>query len=91
LLAIYLSDPLFSHQAAEWQPKINSVIDWFGQLQQIDLSGVQPAIHGTEASQLNMLRADQPMLNEERQQVLAMAPSVENGYVRVPKVAAAPH
>lgn len=71
-------------EAEEWQPKINSVIDWFGQLQQVDVTGVTPAIHGgSEASQL---RADSPTLHEARAELVAMAPGLDQGYVRVPKI-----
>ncbi|GAX75950.1 hypothetical protein CEUSTIGMA_g3393.t1 [Chlamydomonas eustigma] len=70
-------------EAKEWQPKINSIIDWFGQLQKAQVSGVTPSIHAVEEG--IPLRIDQPVLHEARSEVLALAPSVERGYIRVPK------
>lgn len=71
-------------EASEWQPKINSIIDWFGQLQQVDVTGVAPAIHATE--QGTALRVDEARLHEARADLLAMSPSLEKSYVRVPKI-----
>ncbi|GFR49168.1 hypothetical protein Agub_g11190, partial [Astrephomene gubernaculifera] len=72
-------------EAAEWAPKINSVLDWFGQLQSVDVKGVPPAIHAF--SEGNRLRPDEPQHYAARAQLLAQAPQTENTYVRVPKTA----
>ncbi|PNH03465.1 Glutamyl-tRNA(Gln) amidotransferase subunit C, chloroplastic/mitochondrial [Tetrabaena socialis] len=72
-------------EAADWAPKINSVLDWFGQLQSVDVKGVAPAIHAF--SEGNRLRADEPRLYDDRAQLLSQAPQLENSYVRVPKTA----
>ena len=31
-------------QVADWGPKIENIVDWFGQLQEIDVEGVPPAL-----------------------------------------------
>ncbi|KAG2445557.1 hypothetical protein HXX76_000171 [Chlamydomonas incerta] len=72
-------------EAADWAPKINSVLDWFGQLQSVDVKGVTPAIHAY--SEGNRLRPDEAHAYEARAQLLAQAPQTENTYVRVPKTA----
>ncbi|PNW79724.1 hypothetical protein CHLRE_08g364650v5 [Chlamydomonas reinhardtii] len=72
-------------EAADWAPKINSVLDWFGQLQSVDVKGVTPAIHAYSES--NRLRPDEAHTYEARAQLLAQAPQTENTYVRVPKTA----
>ncbi|GLC43992.1 hypothetical protein PLESTB_000217600 [Pleodorina starrii] len=72
-------------EAADWAPKINSVLDWFGQLQSVDVKGVVPAIHAY--SEGNRLRPDEPQPYPARSQLLAQAPQTENTYVRVPKTA----
>lgn len=80
-------------EAAEWQPKIDGIIDWFGQLQQVDVSGISPAIHGNDGSSSSSegrpsaLRKDVADLDEGRAELLAMTPSLDQGYVRVPKIA----
>ncbi|KAG2493882.1 hypothetical protein HYH03_007819 [Edaphochlamys debaryana] len=72
-------------EAADWAPKINSVLDWFGQLQGADVAGVTPAIHARDEG--NRLRPDTAVAYEARAQLLAQAPSTEGSYVRVPKTA----
>jgi aspartyl/glutamyl-tRNA(Asn/Gln) amidotransferase C subunit len=46
-------------EAAEWGPKIASIVEWFGQLQQVDLEGVPPAVRA-DVGDANLLRPDQP-------------------------------
>lgn len=46
-------------QAKEWGPKIEKIVEWFGQLQEVDLEGVPPALRAEVESE-NTLRADQP-------------------------------
>ncbi|KXZ42805.1 hypothetical protein GPECTOR_117g370 [Gonium pectorale] len=72
-------------EAADWAPKINSVLDWFGQLQSVDVAGVTPAIHAY--SEGNRLRPDEPRAYAARAELLAAAPQTEGTYVRVPKTA----
>jgi len=31
-------------QVADWGPKIENIVEWFGQLQEIDVEGVPPAL-----------------------------------------------
>mmetsp|Transcript_40230 Transcript_40230/g.89310 ORF Transcript_40230/g.89310 Transcript_40230/m.89310 type:complete len:347 (+) Transcript_40230:29-1069(+) len=71
-------------EVADWEPKINSIVDWFGQLQQVDVSNVQPAIHAAEDT--NVLRRDEPRSYFARAELLAQAPATEKNYVKVPKV-----
>ncbi|GLI65759.1 hypothetical protein VaNZ11_009374, partial [Volvox africanus] len=72
-------------EAADWAPKINSVLDWFGQLQSVDVKGVIPAIHA--CSESNRLRPDEASHYPARTQLLSQAPWTESSYVRVPKMA----
>lgn len=31
-------------EVADWGPKIESIVEWFGQLQEVDVEGVPPAL-----------------------------------------------
>lgn len=53
-------------EAAEWGPKIAGIVEWFGQLQQVDLEGVPPAVRA-DIGDANLLRPDQPRDFENRQ------------------------
>lgn len=35
-------------QAAEWGPKIDSIVAWFGNLQAVNIEGVPPALRACE-------------------------------------------
>ncbi|KAF5461653.1 hypothetical protein F2P56_017732, partial [Juglans regia] len=75
---------LTQNEVEEFAPKIRQVIDWFGQLQDVDLHSVEPAIRAdTEGSNL---RDDVPETFENREAMIAAVPSFEEQYIKVPKV-----
>ncbi|KAJ9518835.1 hypothetical protein QJQ45_026116 [Haematococcus lacustris] len=74
-------------QAADAEPKLRSILEWFGQLQAVDVSGVPPAIHG--GSQGTLLRPDLPQPSQGREELLALAPATQGHFIRVPKIATA--
>uniref|UniRef100_A0A251RR57 Putative glu-tRNAGln amidotransferase C subunit n=1 Tax=Helianthus annuus TaxID=4232 RepID=A0A251RR57_HELAN len=56
---------LTPQEAEEFAPKIQQVVDWFGQLQDVDLQSVEPAIRpDTEAGSF---REDSPETFDNRQ------------------------
>lgn len=52
-------------QVKEWSPKIEGIVDWFGQLQEVDVEGVPPALRA-EVENENFLRKDLPRQYEQR-------------------------
>ncbi|OVA14457.1 Aspartyl/glutamyl-tRNA(Asn/Gln) amidotransferase [Macleaya cordata] len=71
-------------EVEEFAPKIRQVIDWFGQLQAVDLQSIEPALRAdTEGDNL---RHDLPETFENREAMLAAVPSYEEPYIKVPKV-----
>ena len=52
-------------EAAEWGPKISSIVEWFGQLQQVDLEGVPPSLRA-DVGDDTVLRPDQQQDFPER-------------------------
>ncbi|CAN8229642.1 unnamed protein product [Cochlearia groenlandica] len=66
------------------EPKILQVIDWFGQLQQVDVNSVEPAIRAEMDG--GNLREDAPETFENREGIRASIPSFEEAYLKVPKV-----
>ncbi|GMN40032.1 hypothetical protein TIFTF001_009259 [Ficus carica] len=68
----------------EFAPQIRRVIDWFGQLQAVDLESVEPAIRAdTEGDNL---RDDVPETFENREAMIAGVPKYEEPYIKVPIV-----
>ncbi|KAL3818988.1 hypothetical protein ACJIZ3_004893 [Penstemon smallii] len=75
---------LTPQQVEEFAPKIQQVVDWFGQLQAVDLQSIEPAIRaGTEGDNL---RNDVPEIFDNRDAMIASVPSYEDSYIKVPKV-----
>ncbi|KAH1131757.1 hypothetical protein J1N35_003135 [Gossypium stocksii] len=75
---------LAPNEVEEFAPKIGQVIDWFGQLQAVDLDNVEPAIRAdTEGDNL---REDVPQTFENKEVLIASIPSYEEPYIKVPKV-----
>lgn len=64
--------------------KIRQVIHWFGQLQQVDVSCVEPAIRAEMEG--GNLREDAPETFENRDSIRASIPSFDEVYLKVPKV-----
>ncbi|KAK9139752.1 hypothetical protein Scep_009433 [Stephania cephalantha] len=71
-------------EVEEFAPKIGQIIDWFGQLQAIDLQNVDPALRADAES--NNLREDFPETFDNREALLAAVPTYEKPYIKVPKV-----
>ncbi|KAH7523573.1 glutamyl-tRNA(Gln) amidotransferase subunit C, chloroplastic/mitochondrial [Ziziphus jujuba] len=75
---------LAPHEVEEFAPKIRQVIDWFGQLQAVDLQSVEPAIRAD--TQGDNFRDDVPETFENREAIIAAVPNYEEPYVKVPKI-----
>ena len=68
----------------EAQTSINNILHMIDQMQAIDTTGVEPLAHAYEASQ--RLREDVVTELNQRDVLLALAPSTDRGLFLVPKV-----
>uniref|UniRef100_A0A0D9ZB54 Glutamyl-tRNA(Gln) amidotransferase subunit C, chloroplastic/mitochondrial n=1 Tax=Oryza glumipatula TaxID=40148 RepID=A0A0D9ZB54_9ORYZ len=76
---------LSPEEAEEFAPKIRQVVDWFGQLQAVDLESVEPSLRaGTAAG--NSLREDRPETFTNRDAIIESVPSYDDPYIKVPRV-----
>ncbi|KAI4352892.1 hypothetical protein L6164_007100 [Bauhinia variegata] len=75
---------LTSTEIEEFAPKIKQVIDWFGQLQNVDLQSIEPSIRADTEDK--NLRDDDPETFEHRDNIIAAIPSYEEPYIKVPRV-----
>ncbi len=73
-----------SEMAGEVAENITSILALVDQLQAADTDGVAPMSHPMDAVQ--RLRADKVTEPNQREQLQAIAPAVENGLFLVPKV-----
>ena len=65
-------------------PELNNILGWVEQLQEVDVSGVEPMTAVIPNKQ--RLRADEVTDGGIREKVLANAPVAEHGFFAVPKV-----
>lgn len=72
-------------EVEEFGPKLEQIVDWFGQLQEVDLENISPAIRA-DVGNHNTLRSDVPSIFEAREDMLAAVPEAEGPYVKVPKI-----
>ena len=65
-------------------PELNNILGWVEQLQEVDVSGVEPMT----AVIPNILRLREDVVTDgnKRDDVLANAPAAEHGFFAVPKV-----
>ncbi|XP_004291148.1 PREDICTED: glutamyl-tRNA(Gln) amidotransferase subunit C, chloroplastic/mitochondrial [Fragaria vesca subsp. vesca] len=75
---------LTPQEVEEFAPKIGQVMEWFGQLQDVDLESVEPSIRAdTEGDNF---RADVPETFENRKAIIDAIPTYDEPYIKVPKV-----
>ncbi|KAG0478766.1 hypothetical protein HPP92_013485 [Vanilla planifolia] len=66
-------------------PKVHQVVNWFGQLQAIDLQNIEPSVRAdTDLSK--DLREDLPESFGDREAILSEIPNYDEPFVKVPKV-----
>lgn len=80
LARLHLSDA----EKTEALGSINSILKMIDQMQAIDTTNVEPLAHGNEASQ--RLREDVVTETNQRDLLLKLAPSADQGLFLVPKV-----
>jgi len=64
--------------------QLGAVLDHAADVEALDLAGVPPTLHPLPV--VNVLRDDEPRPGLDRGEVLAMAPDVEDGRFRVPRI-----
>ena len=70
----------------QFTTQLNSILDYFDQLSELDTDDVAPTTRAIETS--NITRPDQLQPFTDRQALLDCAPEQEGDYFRVPKIMA---
>jgi aspartyl-tRNA(Asn)/glutamyl-tRNA(Gln) amidotransferase subunit C len=70
--------------AHEFASELNTVLDSFGQLDEVDTSEVQPTYHVADV--MNVFREDKPTDSLEQDAILANAEDIQEGYIKTPKI-----
>ncbi|KAL4187257.1 hypothetical protein AMTRI_Chr09g18060 [Amborella trichopoda] len=75
----------------EFGPKIKQVIDWFGQLQAVNLESIEPALRARMLNSISITggsentRADEPEIFGNREAMIAAVPSYSEPFIKFPK------
>lgn len=73
-----------SDEAQQFTTQLNSILDYFEQLQELDTDEVEPTTRAIETS--NITRADKLEPFPNKQDLLKSAPEQDGDYFRVPKI-----
>jgi aspartyl-tRNA(Asn)/glutamyl-tRNA(Gln) amidotransferase subunit C len=71
----------------KYTPKLNSVLDYFGELDEVDTEGVEPAYHIQPMN--NVFRDDienVPTRSLSQEEVLSNAPKKQDGFFKAPRM-----
>ena len=71
----------------KYTPKLNSVLDYFGELDKVDTEGVEPTYHVLQLS--NVFREDEtdvPTGSLTEEEVLSNAPRKQDGFFKAPRM-----
>ncbi len=71
----------------KYTPKLNSVLDYFGELDEVDTEGVEPTYHVLPLS--NVFRDDEPGVptgSLQQEEALSNAPKKQDGFFKAPRM-----
>lgn len=68
----------------KYTPKLNSVLDYFGELDKADTEGVEPSYHVMPMS--NVFREDVPIASLSQEEALSNAPKSHDGFIKAPRM-----
>lgn len=71
----------------QFTTQMGSILDYFEQLSELDVSNVQPTTRAIDVS--NVTRADQLQPYPERETILNQAPDQEGDFFKVPQIMSA--
>ncbi len=70
--------------AEGYAAKLNSVLEYFGQLDEVDTDGVAPTYHVADI--MNVFRDDVVTDSIEQEDVLTNTDSEQDGYIKAPRI-----
>ena len=75
-------------QAVAWTPKLERVMDFFSELEGIDVSGVAPSMHASPDEEAHV-REDVAVVHPMAKSFLNSVPEREKDLIKVPKISTA--
>ena len=78
---------LSPEEEAQFTTQLGSILDYFAQLSELDVTGVQPTTRAIDVS--NVTRSDDLQPYGEREAMLTNAPDQEGDFFKVPQILSA--
>ena len=78
---------LSPEEEAQFTTQLGSILDYFAQLSELDVTGVQPTTRAIDVS--NVTRKDELQPYGEREAMLTGAPDQEGDFFKVPQILSA--
>ncbi len=75
---------LTSQEQEQFTTQLSSIIDYFEQLSELDISKVEPTTRAIDIS--NITRNDELLPNSDRESILNCAPDQEGDFFKVPQI-----
>ncbi len=78
---------LSEEDKVKYTPKLNSVLDYFGELDEVDTEGVEPTYHVLPLN--NVFRDDEagvPTKSLQQEEALSNAPKKQDGFFKAPRM-----
>lgn len=78
---------LSEEDKVKYTPKLNSVLDYFGELDEVDTEGVPPTYHVLPLN--NVFRDDEagvPTSSLQQEEALSNAPKKQDGFFKAPRM-----
>lgn len=75
---------LSEDEEVQFTDQLGSILDYFEQLEELDVSDVPPTTRAIDVS--NITRKDEQEAYEEREAILALAPEQDGDFFKVPKI-----
>lgn len=75
---------LTSEEEEQFTSQLGSILEYFDQLSELDVSDVPPTTRAIDVS--NVMRSDELQHYSNRQAILASAPEQEGDYFKVPQI-----
>ena len=68
----------------KYAPKLNSILDYFGEIDKADTDDVEPLYHVLPMS--NVFREDVPIKSLTQEEALSNAPKNQDGFIKAPRM-----
>ena len=75
---------LTEDEKAQFTGQMNSILDNFEQLSEVDVEGVEPTHHAMDIT--NVFRPDVPKKGLSQEEALKNAPKTDKGYIKAPRI-----